>query len=83
MKKELYDNIQKNLTEDFNKLVEQYCKELLNFVDNGRTLSFGSNAKTDCGDHFEEDEEFIHLHSEELRKKEMAALMKQHQEADG
>ena len=78
MKKELYDNIQKNLTEDFNKLVEQYCKELLNFVDNGRTLSFGSNAKTDCGDNFEEDEEldFVidELPMENEEKKELTKI---------
>ena len=57
MKKELYDKLQNNLPIDFKKLVEQYCKELLDFVDNKRTSSFGSNAKTDSGDIFEEDEE--------------------------
>ena len=57
MKKELYDKLQKNLMLDFKNLVEQYCKELLDFVDNKRTSSFGSNAKTDCGDDFAEDEE--------------------------
>ena len=57
MKKELYDKLQKNLILDFKNLVEQYCKELLDFVDNKRTSSFGSNAKTDCGDDFAEDEE--------------------------
>ena len=57
MKKELYDKLQKNLILDFKNLVEQYCKELLDFVDNKRTSSFVSNAKTDCGDDFAEDEE--------------------------
>ena len=57
MKKELYDKLQKNLMLDFKNLVEQYCKELLDFVDNKRTSSFVSNAKTDCGDDFAEDEE--------------------------
>ena len=57
MKKELYDKLQKNLILDFKNLVEQYCKELLDFVDNKRTSSFGSYAKTDCGDDFAEDEE--------------------------
>ena len=57
MKKELYDKLQKNLILDFKNLVEQYCKEILDFVDNKRTSSFVSNAKTDCGDDFAEDEE--------------------------
>ena len=57
MKKELYEKLQKNLILDFKNLVEQYCKELLDFVDNKRTSSFVSNAKTDCGDDFAEDEE--------------------------
>ena len=57
MKKELYDKLQKNLMLDFKNLVVQYCKELLDFVDNKRTSSFVSNAKTDCGDDFAEDEE--------------------------
>ena len=57
MKKELYDKLQNYLILDFKNLVEQYCKELLDFVDNKRTSSFVSNAKTDCGDDFAEDEE--------------------------
>ena len=58
MKKELYNKLEKNLEKEFKILVEQYCKELLDFVDNKRTSSFGSDAKTDSGDIFEEDDEF-------------------------
>ena len=58
MKKELYNKLEKNLEKEFKILLEQYCKELLDFVDNKRTSSFGSDAKTDSGDIFEEDDEF-------------------------
>ena len=58
MKKELYNKLEKNLEKEFTILVEQYYKELLDFVDNKRTSSFGSDAKTDSGDIFEEDDEF-------------------------
>ena len=58
MKKELYNKLEKNLEKEFKILVEQYCKELLDFVGNKRTSSFGSDAKTDSGDIFEEDDEF-------------------------
>ena len=57
MKNELYNKLEKNLEIVFKTLLEQYCKELLDFVDNKRTSSFGSDAKTDSGDVFEEDDE--------------------------
>lgn len=57
MKREIFDKLQKNLESQFKILVEQYCKELFDFVDDKRTSSFNSNAKTDTGEIFEEDEE--------------------------
>ena len=57
MKREIFDKLQKDLESQFKILVEQYCKELFDFVDDKRTSSFGSNAKTDSGEIFEDDEE--------------------------
>ena len=79
MKKEIYNKLNTFLKQQFQILVEQYCKELFGSVTKERTQSFDSGTKQDSDDSFEEDDDlelkeydssFEEEENKELSKKE-------------